>query len=132
MEIVFNQQVYPSGTIEISYRYYTKDDVGMQWLESEFSLGKLRSTYKFKYSTKYFAMSPKQLTEVAVDSDLVQNPKQLDICDWQLLKIIHPEVKSFQWEVFQVMKDLVDNVTTEEYTLSRIKSILQKENKIES
>lgn len=132
MEIVFNQQVYPSGTIEISCRYYTKDDVGMQWLESEFSLGKLRSTYKFKYSTKYFAMSPKQLTEVVVDSDLVQNPKQLDICDWQLLKIIHSEVQHYQWEIFQVMKDLVDNVTEEDYSLQRIKSILQKENKIES
>lgn len=128
MEIVLNQQVYPSGTIEVSYRYYTKDDVDVQWLESEFSLGKLRSTYKFKYSTKYFAMSPKQLTEVVVDSDLVQNPKQLDTCDWQLLKIIHPEVKSFQWEIFQVMKDLVDNRAEEEYTLERIKSILQKEN----
>lgn len=132
MEIVFNQQVYPSGTIEVSCRYYTKADVGMQWLESEFSLGKLRSTYKFKYSTEYFAMSPNQLTEVVVDSDLVQNPKQLAIWDWQLLKIIHPEVKSFQWEIFQVMKDLVDNRIEEEYTLSRIKSILQKENKIES
>lgn len=132
MEIVFNQQVYPSGTIEISCRYYTKDDVGVQWLESEFSMGKLRSTYKFKYSTKYFAMSPKQLTEVVVDSDLVQNPKQLDICDWQLLKIIHSEVQHYQWEVFQVMKDLVDNIIEEEYSLQRIKSILQKENKIES
>ena len=128
MEIVFNQQVYPSGTIEVSCRYYTKDDVGMQWLEYEFSLGKLRSTYKFKYSTKYFAMSPKQLTEVVVDSDLVQNPKQLDVCDWQLLKIIHPEVQHFQWEIFHVLKDLVDNVVTEEYTVERIKSILQKEN----
>ena len=132
MDIVFNQQVYPSGTIEISCRYYTKDDVGMQWLESEFSLGKLRSTYKFKYSTKYFAMSPKQLTEVVVDSDLVQNPRQLDICDWQLLKIIHSEVQHYQWEIFQVIKDLVDNKVEEEYTLERIKSILQKENKIES
>ena len=125
MEIVFNQQVYPSGTIEISCRYYTKDDVGMQWLESEFSLGKLRSTYKFKYSTKYLAMSPKQLTEVVVDSDLVQNPKQLDTCDWQLLKIIHPEVKSFQWEIFQVMKDLVDNVIEEEIAITLIKNILE-------
>lgn len=125
MEIVLNQQVYPSGTIEVSYRYYTKDDVGMQWLESEFSMGKLRSTYKFKYSTKYFAMSPKQLTEVVVDSDLVQNPKQLDICDWQLLKIIHPEVKSFQWEIFQILKDLVDNVTEEEIAINLIKNILE-------
>ena len=63
-----------------------------------------------------------------IDSDLVENPKNLEDVDWQLLKIIHPEVKSFQWEVFQVMKDLVDNRTEEEYTLERIKEILQKEN----
>ena len=125
MEIVFNQQVYPSGTIEVSCRYYTKDDVGMQWLESEFSLGKLRSTYKFKYSTKYFAISPKQLTEVVVDSDLVQNPKQLDTCDWRLLKIIHPEVKSFQWEIFQVMKDLVDNRVEDGVAIDLIKKIFE-------
>ena len=63
-----------------------------------------------------------------VDSDLVENPKSITLYDWQLLKIIHPEVKSFQWEIFQVIKDLVDNRVEEEYTLERIKEILQKEN----
>ena len=63
-----------------------------------------------------------------VDSDLVENPKSITLYDLQLLKIIHPEVKSFQWEIFQVIKDLVDNRVEEEYTLERIKEILQKEN----
>ena len=67
-----------------------------------------------------------------VDTDLVENPKALTQYDWQLLKILHPEVKNYQWEIFQIMKDLVDNKIEEEYTLDRIKSILQKENKIES
>jgi len=67
-----------------------------------------------------------------VDSDLVENPKSLTQYDWQLLKILHPEVKSYQWEIFQILKDLVDNVIEEEYALSEIKSTLQKENKIES
>lgn len=66
-----------------------------------------------------------------VDSDLVENPKNLEDVDWQLLKIIHPEVKSFQWEIFQTLKDFVDNRIEEDYTLERIKEILQKENKIE-
>lgn len=131
MEIVFNQQVYPSGTIEISCRYYTKDDTGMQWLQSEFSVCKLRSTYKFSYPTKDFTMSPEQLM-VTVDHDLVENPKNIEACDWQLLKILHPEVKNYQWKIFQVMKDFVDNKAAEDYTLERIKGILQKENKIES
>lgn len=67
-----------------------------------------------------------------VDSDLVENPKSLTQYDLQLLKILHPEVKSYQWEIFQILKDLVDNVIEEEYALPEIKSTLQKENKIES
>lgn len=67
-----------------------------------------------------------------IDSDLVENPKSLSVYDWQLLKILYPEVKNFQWEIFKTLKDLVDNKVEEEYTLERIKSILQKENKIES
>lgn len=67
-----------------------------------------------------------------VDSDLVENPKAITKYDWQLLKILHPEVKSYQWEIFQILKDLVDNKIEEEYTLERIKGILQQENKIES
>lgn len=63
-----------------------------------------------------------------VDSDLVENPKSLTQYDWQLLKVLHPLVKSFQWEVFQVMKDFVDNKIEDEYSLQRIKEILQKEN----
>lgn len=132
MEIIFNQHVYPSGTIDISCRYYTKNAAGMQWLQSEFGVCKLRSTYKFKYSTKYFSSYGPEQLEVTIDPDLVENPKQLDEYDLQLLKILHPDVKSFQWEIFQVMKDLVDNMIEEEYALSEIKLILQQENKIES
>lgn len=131
MEIVFNQQVYPSGTIEVSCRYYTKDDGGVRWLESEFNLGKLRSTYKFRYSTKYFTMTTEQQLTVIVDHDLVENPKQLDLCDWQLLKILHPEVQHYQWKIFQILKDFIDNSVEEEYGLQKIKEILQKENKHE-
>ena len=67
-----------------------------------------------------------------IDSDLVQNPKNLEDVDWQLLKILHPEVQYFQWEIFQILKDFVDNRIEEWYSLQRIQSILQKENKIES
>ena len=56
-----------------------------------------------------------------VDSDLVENPKAITKYDWQLLKILHPEVKSYQWEIFQILKDLVDNKIEEEYTLAEIK-----------
>ncbi len=63
-----------------------------------------------------------------VDSDLVENPKSLTQYDLQLLKILHPEVQHYQWEIFHTLKDLVDNRIEEEYSLQRIKEILQKEN----
>ena len=63
-----------------------------------------------------------------VDSDLVENPKSLTQYDWQLLKVLHPLVKSYQWEIFHTLKDFVDNKIEEEYSLQRIKEILQKEN----
>lgn len=132
MEIIFNQHVYPSGTIDISYRYYTKDAAGMQWLQSEFGVCKLRSTYKFKYSTKYFSSYGPEQLDVTIDPDLVENPKQMDECDWQLLRILHSEVQHYQWKIFQILKSFVDNVIEEEYSLQKIKEILQNENKIES
>ena len=116
-DLELNQILYNgSGTLEVV----------VQCKNLYQSVTKRRSCYQLLYQeiggdVKFF-----------IDSDLVENPKSLTQYDWQLLKILHPEVQSFQWEIFQKLKDLVDNVTTEEYTLSRIKSILQKENKIES
>jgi hypothetical protein len=66
-----------------------------------------------------------------IDSDLVENPKSLSVYDWQLLKILHPRVKSYQWEIFHTLKDLVDNRAEEEYVLETIKNVLQQGNKIE-
>ncbi len=66
-----------------------------------------------------------------IDSDLVENHKSLSVYDWQLLKILHPRVKSYQWEIFHTLKDLVDNRAEEEYVLETIKNVLQQGNKIE-
>ena len=60
-----------------------------------------------------------------IDSDLVQNPKNLEDVDWQLLKILHPEVQHYQWKIFQILKSFIDNRVEEDYALERIKSILQ-------
>ena len=135
MEIKLEQVIFQSGTIGVCCRSYMGDCTAPT-IVNEYNVHKFRKCYSFSFAS--FLVDGGRIKQklesgcdVDVDSDLVENPKTLDICNWQLLKIIHPEVKSFQWEVFQVMKDLVDNVTTEEYTLSRIKSILQKENKIE-
>lgn len=131
MKIKLDQKIYPSGTVEINCRNYVQKENTYFSLVYKYTVLKLRRTYKFEYSTEHLSLTPEQL-DVTVDSDLVENPKHLNICDWQLLKIIHPEVQGYQWEIFQILKDLVDNVAEEEYSLERIKSILQKENKIES
>lgn len=133
MEILskLEQKVYPSGTVEINCSTYVRKQNTSMFLSYKYTVLKLRRTYKFEYSTEHFSLTPEQL-DVTVDSDLVQNPENLDIYDYQLLKILHPEVRHYQWEIFQVMKDFVDNRAEEEYALERIRSILQKENKIES
>lgn len=131
MEIKLDQKIYPSGTVEISCRSCVQKENTDFSLVYKYTVLKLRRTYKFEYSTEHLSLTPERL-DVSVDSDLVENPKSLTQYDWQLLKILHPEVQHFQWGIFQILKDLVDNVITEEYTLERIKSVLQKENKIES
>ena len=60
-----------------------------------------------------------------IDSDLVENPKSLTQYDWQLLKILHPEVQHFQWEIFQILKDLIDNTVEEGIAIDLIKNILE-------
>lgn len=131
MKIKLDQKIYPSGTVEINCRNYVQKENTDFSLVYNYTVLKLRGTYKFEYSTEHLSLTPERL-DVSVDPDLVENPKSLTQYDWQLLKITHHGVKSFQWEIFQVMKDLVDNKVEEEYSLQRIKSILQKEYKIES
>ncbi|ULG01873.1 hypothetical protein phiA047_0142 [Aeromonas phage phiA047] len=131
MEIKLEQKVYPSGTVEINCRNCVQKQNTDFFFIYKYTVLKLRRTYKFEYSTEHLSLTPERL-DVSVDSDLVENPKSITQYDWQLLRIIHPQVKSFQWGIFQILKDLVDNRVEEEYTLERIKSILQKENKIES
>lgn len=136
MEIKLEQVIFQSGTIGVCCRSYMGGSIAPT-IVNEYNVHKFRECYSFSFAIFLVECGKiKQKLEsgcdVNVDSDLVENPKSLTQYDWQLLRIIHYEVKSFQWEVFQVMKDLVDNVTTERYTLERIKSILQKENKIGS
>lgn len=138
IEIELEQNIYSrTGTKETTVFINNKyEDTSFVVSSEDYIICIKNNTYSLEYSK---TPSPAgvhneqpNFYKFYIDSDLVENPKTLTQYDWQLLKIIHPEVKSFQWEIFQVMKDLVDNRAEEEYTLSGIKSILQKENKIES
>lgn len=127
MEIKLEQKVYSSGTVEVSCKSYLVDEYKTEWLVHEFAVLVFKCCYKFERSSD--PLNSNLNTTIYVDSDLVENPKSLTQYDWQLLKILHPLVKSYQWEIFHTLKDLVDNRVEEEYTLETIKGILQKENK---
>ena len=136
MEIKLEQVIFQSGTIGVCCRSYMGDSIAPT-IVNEYNVHKFRECYSFSFAIFLVEGGKiKQKLEsgcdVNVDSDLVENPKSLTQYDWQLLKIIHPEVQHYQWEVFRTLKDLVDNRVEEEYTLAEIKLILQQENKIES
>lgn len=65
--------------------------------------------------------------KIAIDTDIVTNPRHLEETDWQLLKILNPQVSSVQWSIFKLLKDLVDARTEEDYTIDQIKQILGEE-----
>lgn len=131
MEIKLEQKVYPSGTVEISCHHWPVSGDGIpQYLR--INVSKLRKTYMFEVSVESFIVADIAKLDFVVDSDLVFDPKSLEVEDWQLLKILHPQVQEYQWKILQTLKDLIDNRVEEEYALAEIKSILQKENKIES
>ena len=136
MEIKLEQVIFQSGTIGVCCRSYMGDSIAPT-IVNEYNVHKFRECYSFSFAIFLVEGGKiKQKLEsgcdVNVDSDLVENPKALTQYDRQLLKIIHPEVQHYQWEVFRTLKDLVDNRVEEEYTLAEIKLILQQENKIES
>lgn len=136
MEIKLDQAVFKSGVVEVCCKEFIGDSANPT-IVNEYSIYRLRDTYSLATSV-FLVESGKIKQELGtgldfnINSELVENPKAITQYDWQLLKILHPEVKNFQWEVFKTLKDLVDNRLEEEYTLERVKGILQKENKIES
>ena len=132
MEIKLEQVIFQSGTIGVCCRSYMGDCTAPT-IVNEYNVHKFRKCYSFSFAS--FLVDGGRIKQklesgcdVDVDSDLVENPKSLTQYDLQLLKILHPEVKNYQWEIFQVMKDLVDNVIEEDYSLQRIKEILEENN----
>lgn len=124
MEIKLEQKVYSSGTVEVSCKIYMIDDYKTEWLVYDLAVLVFKCCYKFERSSD--PLNSNLNTTIYVDSDLVENPKAITKYDWQLLKILHPEVKIYQWEIFQILKDLVDNKSDESYTVSEIKEVLNK------
>lgn len=125
MEIKLEQKIYPSGTVEINCRNYLQKENTDFFLFYKYTVLKLRRTYKFEYSTEHLSLTPER-SDISVDSDLVENQKALTQYDWQLLKIINPDIHEDQWKIFKLLKDLLDNKSDESYTVSEIKEVLNK------
>ena len=129
MEIKLEQAVFKSGVVGVCCKEFIGDGANPT-IVNEYSIYRLRDTYSLATSV-FLVESGKIKQELGIgldfniNSDLVENPKNLEDVDWQLLKIIHPEVKSYQWEIFQILKDLVDNVIEEEIAINLIKNILE-------
>lgn len=58
--------------------------------------------------------------------DAVEDSKNLTDLDWQLLKITNPDVHVYQWQIFKLLKDLLDNRAAEDDTVQKVKEVLTK------
>lgn len=62
--------------------------------------------------------------DLKIDGDIVSNPKHLSIEDMQLLKILHPHIDSQTWDVYYILKSLIDGDIGEDEAFEQIKEIL--------
>lgn len=128
MEIKLEQAVFKSGVVEVCCKEFIGDGANPT-IVNEYSIYRLRDTYSLATSV-FLVESGKIKQELGIgldfniNSDLVENPKNLEDVDWQLLRILNPQVSSVQWTIFKLLKDLVDARTEEDYTIDQIKQIL--------
>lgn len=123
MQIEIEQIQHEGGTIEVACSIYKVDEHKTLWLNSEISVAKLRNSYQLRVSGSKSITIP-SIANIFIDTDIVTNPKHLEETDWQLLRILNPQVSSVQWSIFKLLKDLVDARTEEDYTIDQIKQIL--------
>ena len=63
---------------------------------------------------------------IKLDGDTVLDPINTQQEDWQLLKILNPDVDNKTWKIYQILKDLIDNKIDEEHTINYVKDIFDK------
>ena len=128
MEIKLEQAVFKSGVVAVCCKEFIGDSANPT-IVNEYSIYRLRDTYSLATSV-FLVESGKIKQELGIgldfniNSDLVENPKNLEAVDWQLFRILNPQVSSVQWTIFKLLKDLVDARTEEDYTIDQIKQIL--------
>ncbi len=123
MQIEIEQWQHSGGTVEVSCKVNVPyKDV---YLTDEYIVTKLKRSYYFE------AVGSKTLPITSLNykifiEDVVEDPKNLSELDWQLLKITNPDVPAYQWKIFKLLKDLLDNRTTEDHTISMVQEVLEQ------
>jgi hypothetical protein len=125
MQIEIEQWQHSGGTVEASCKVKAPYGNADLYYINNYMVSKLKTFYYFEF----VGFETKQVIPMDFKlfiGDLVEDTKNLSDLDWQLLKITNSDVHVYQWQIFKLLKDLLDNRTTEDYTVSEIKEILAK------
>lgn len=113
MKIEIQQWIHHGGTVEVYCE--VKSECNNFPCTNIYSIAKLNKCYNLEMVGWSLCIE-----------DLVEDPKNLSDLDWQLLKITNSDVEPYQWQIFKLLKKLIDNEEGQEYITERIKDILQK------
>lgn len=124
MQIEVEQWQHSGGTTDATCRLYKTDENNVQWHVKDLTVSSVNHSYLMGLSGS--KLLGRECPLQIFLNDLVDNPKNLTDLDWQLLKITNPDVESYQWQIFKLLKDLLDNRTTEDYIVSKVKEVLEQ------
>lgn len=120
MEIEYNN--YPSGMREICL--YNNHVIASPRTISVAYLNRCYSFIRIDTYDEDGKYREDDNQDLKIDSDIVLNPKHLSVEDKQLLKILHPHIDSQTFDVYYVLKGLIDGDIGEDEVFERIKEIL--------
>lgn len=121
MQIEIEQIAYNSGVIECSCKLFSVHKSGTKWREYTLFVSKINSSYTISIDKNGRAQDFTMFLP-----DVVEDSKNLSDLDWQLLKITNPDVEPYQWQIFKLLKDLIDDKESQEYITDKIKEVLNK------
>lgn len=119
MQIEIEQIAYNSGVVECSCKLFSVCESGMKWREYTLFVSKINSSYTISIDKNGRAQD-----FTIFLPDVVEDSKNLSDLDWQLLKITNSDVEPYQWKIFKLLKDLIDNKESQEYITDKIKEVL--------
>lgn len=120
MEIEYN--TYPSGMREICL--YDHRVIASPLTISVAYLNKCYSFTRIDAHNENGIYHEDDNQDLNIDGDIVSNPKYLSMEDKQLIKILHPHIDSETFDMYYILKDLMDDCIEEDEAFEQIKEIL--------